>query len=272
MKSILKTNNIFLIIIIPFVLICVSNPAITDGLVLLENKHPLYWKLFGLYEPFSVVVIPEYKNIPEEMMSKSIPNVLNEYEWLDNYNTEVEIHKEKDFLILDGKADETFYPDITKDRLMLPTGTYYAFSGYLHPEVITYIEGFKGEKNRPILWDFSNGIFSTDNDRYTNGYKYTIKIKGDEVLRHIKITPRIIKISNYQDDDSKIKQIKAWRINRSNWENLHGFDYLLAKRRMKYHYADSEWTSVFFEDETGIQYVGGKLKEGRINSFGVVID
>ena len=244
-----------------------NKPILLDDMILLESRHPFYWEDFGmLYAGEDVIVFPQYQNLNADQIEDKLPGILKDFAVPYRNLAGVEIVQEDDTLILSGIATETIWPSMTLDMLNLSSGLYYISLGFDHKGVICCLNEYDSVGHCVTLTnDLGNSIVKVDG---TNKYNIAMMIPNEMSLHYIRISPRIIKLSDADVYNSFI--VKAWHITMSNWERYSEKEKDMALRNLQLSQNAPSWSSIIFDDGVGIQYNGEVFLQGDINCFGVV--
>lgn len=242
------------------------HPDIVDNAVLLEKRNPDYWNLFnsGVTYEYEIPagISPDYGT------PFVFDNALDEYTLLKYEGNGIEVTTDKESIFIDGVAEEDMWLNAVEQPITLSDGIYYFSSG--NNNLDCYLDAWKDDKNNILARDGDNYFFKASS-KY-DWYKYTIPIKSGDKYENVEITPKIIKVSDVNGGKTKIR---LWSMDRNEWETLADRDRNIFLRQLNQD-KSYDWSSIIFDDGTGIQYTSTEStsvinREGTCDILGRVI-
>lgn len=200
------------VILIIFSVVALNNSAVVeaaDNLVLLENRHPGYWKYLSPDKMTEVATIPGFEDIALKRTTSG--NVMSDFTTGNISGISI---TEKDGIInFKGRATEDTWPNINGkiNAQDIANGTYFISLGeHKLPESIdSYIEGYKDGKQQIIAGLKSDKWIYFDSTQY-DFYKITIGIRNGEYI-NFSLTPKLIKISDQDLTSKDLVHMAVWK-------------------------------------------------------------
>ena len=261
-KSMIK-NKILFFAFLALLIICFSSPSTVDHVILFEAIHSDCWRSIYSKRPDIVTVISDY----EECDTEAIPNILDQYDWIEGDFSGVKFNKKKKALVMNGYAKKNTWLKLTNNNIVLNKGKYYISGGYGHTGAYLTLEGNKNNTRQKLIGGMGDGFFTIRyTEEYPEGLKFIIHYKEKTQFEDSVITPQLFSIN----DKACIFKSLVYHISHKSWNNMSEQEKQIVKNLIKYQHYDYPWASVATDDGYGIQYVDGVFKEGKINNFGVV--